>query len=1630
MFMSHPPTASEEGSLRDKAVRLFTYLQELAQLRTPKVCDLSSYESILWFHEVPHEPGCFSVAWGTEREGAEVWLEVKKRKEPPCPAIPAICTDWVDPAALCDSSREPQLRDRIAGPPLPETTGDTPSSQATPDESRPQFLELKDEPDVQEQWLRYLIERWPPWAKEHMCWRAVQTIYGKLFTMYQQQKRLGETYELVLGMGLLTWVPPSGQRVRRHLLVGQANLNFDADRGVLSVEPAAEGVKLSLEVDMVEPNERPPVELQLALEKSIEGTAETPWDCGRVEPILRSWVHSIDPQGSYTDDLEPSAQERTTPQVTFAPALILRRRTGRSLVRSLSTIISQIKGGGEIPFGVRRLCEITEEVCPTEADDREPASPRSARDTDLEVYFPLPANEEQRQIAQRVRSNQGVVVQGPPGTGKSHTIANLICHLLAHGKRVLVTSQTPRALKVLRSMIPRQLSALCVSALGNDARAMQDLEDSVLGITEHYYGWNRLTYERKIAELEKTVYGLRKRRAEIEQLLRELREAETYQHRVAGGVYQGTAQSIAKSVAEGTMAHGWFADALQESTEIPFDTSGFRKLLASYRTLTRERCVALQQPAFARQALPNVEEFLTLVREERNASEARARHEARRTTPSFPLLLSADTTARQVATCALRDLQASVGNILRRPLPWIPRAVKGMLTDQDRPWGELHATSAKYLQGLLIRAQMAQARVVAIPSEIDRQKLRGDADDLLKHLNVGGTLGWWIFRRDVVKRALYLTKEVRVNGRPCDNPATLRTLIEQLDVEMRLDQIWAVWKGIAPRIDGPLPRQVAELEEYQEALGIVLGLLRPLDEAKKAIAGIQGIAQPAWHEESSVDDLLFDLDAATAEEAYTRAKSAIDRYITGIQSIAALPNSHPINTEAMKALEARDAQALGSVLKELETLEADRNLLKERGRLAETLTRVAPKLAAAPADNPYDSAWESRLAIIDATWAWARANAWLREFGDQHSGAELETNLEAVQKSLADKLADLAATKAWLFCLGRLKEEQRQHLMAWTLAVKRIGKGTGKRAEKHRRDAQAHMEACRGAIPAWIMPFYRVAETMIPAPHLFDVVIVDEASQSGPETLLLMYIAKQCIIVGDEQQISPDAVGVDRSAVDLLVARHLGGLPHTDSLDPESSLFSQAVIRFGGRIVLREHFRCMPEIIRFSNDLSYRATPLFPLRQYPPHRLEPIVVHHVASGFREGGPQSAQNVPEAEATVDAIRTCCTDPRYRDKTMGVISLQGEYQARVIERLLRDRLDEKEIEGRQLVCGDAYAFQGDERDVIFLSMVAAPNERIGALVKQSDKRRFNVAASRARDQMWLFHTATLNDLNPDDMRAKLLSHCLNPQLSVGEGPDWGKCESDFERDVGQRIHARGYRVVVQYEPFGPGGKRIDLVVEGLRSRLAVECDGDYWHGPEQYDQDMWRQRQLERCGLVFCRVRGSAFYRDPEKALEPLWARVAEIEIRPSGERSHISRGLTEKPEGETAAPTPPNSGIATGGWVKPPLGRKQDEDLTRGGDSVPAAPSFDQNVLFDAEGSDHEVWGNIDDIPQEMVRNALYVNLPSAGTIEREILLRKAARRLGFSKLGRKIRSRLNRAIGAEVRAGRLGTDWQKVWTNQ
>jgi very-short-patch-repair endonuclease len=183
----------------------------------------------------------------------------------------------------------------------------------------------------------------------------------------------------------------------------------------------------------------------------------------------------------------------------------------------------------------------------------------------------------------------------------------------------------------------------------------------------------------------------------------------------------------------------------------------------------------------------------------------------------------------------------------------------------------------------------------------------------------------------------------------------------------------------------------------------------------------------------------------------------------------------------------------------------------------------------------------------------------------------------------------------------------------------------------------------------------------------------------------------------------------------------------------------------------------------------------------------------------------------------------------------------------------------------------------------------------------KKRFNVAASRARDQLWVVHSFDAHrDLKPDDLRFQLLQHAEDPTSTLrASTPDDSKPESAFQQEVVKRLTDAGFRVNLR---MSVGHCRIDMVVEGEdEKRLAVECDGDRYRSLESLAEDTARQAILERLGWQFVRIRGSAFYRDPDAALRRVFDRLDEMGIKPAKEVGAVEedasaeKGLIEELE---------------------------------------------------------------------------------------------------------------------------------------
>jgi hypothetical protein len=259
---SEPAQATHPLDPTSDSVPALPIPEELVELPRPRGSNLDRYDSVLWLHDVPNHPLCHRIDWspGTREETSEIWLEVQKPTLTAPPPVPVSLMPWVDSEKVKDSASTPTLRERI-----PAGVSESREGEDSP------FILLNARREITASWVRYLEDRWKPWAEKDRALRPVQRVYNSLFSIYQKQKKLGEAFDVVLGLGLLQWTTPSNHEIRRHLVTAQASVTFDAERGVLSVGPAGEGANLRLEQDMLDPQYRPAASEQASAERRLQG---------------------------------------------------------------------------------------------------------------------------------------------------------------------------------------------------------------------------------------------------------------------------------------------------------------------------------------------------------------------------------------------------------------------------------------------------------------------------------------------------------------------------------------------------------------------------------------------------------------------------------------------------------------------------------------------------------------------------------------------------------------------------------------------------------------------------------------------------------------------------------------------------------------------------------------------------------------------------------------------------------------------------------------------------------------------------------------------------------------------------------------------------------------------------------------------------------------------------------------------------------------------------------------------------------------------------------------------------------------------------------------------------------------
>lgn len=1491
----------------DRLLSLIEFAQQSARLKLNPTKDVNKHGIFHRFeHDLITSPGV--VINPTEDEHDEIWLKIERLKEtlPPDPKD-ELLTVWLDLSKKPESA--PLLKKAVEQEKIQNTTQSTEQENIGAEQkSKLILLSEYEQRNIIESLLQdYINNQWTIWAEEEKKRRRTVKLYAELFTLKQQlEGSITDTQiELVWGMGVGIW-KTAEYSIRYPLITQSAEISLNQNDMSIEIRPRRSADPL-FELDVyMSVDSLGVTDLQKAYNDLMSKQTQdfSPFDRLSYEPQLQLAATHLDSKGLYWPN-QINFEDRQLPdagdefKITDTWILFARPRSKSLYIQDLENFKKHFNDDTthEISSIIKEI--VTEplaehrELKPTKFRGLSSIAYSSdAENTEkaTELFFPLPFNEEQVSIVQQLEHSNGVVVQGPPGTGKTHTIANIIAHYMANGKRVLVTSMKEPALSVLKEKLPKSIQPLAISLLTNEQDGMKQFEFAVSKIAQELQMINRSELKREIESDEQYIDQLHGQLAWIDRSISNWAKNNIQSIQMDGQEIrpEDAAQEIAKAKGE----FEWLDEKIftVDENKPRFDNTDIIHLREARRNVQRDLAY-LSKSLPVLDNIPNLHDLLNM-------------HHA---------LLKNKTLKEQILSndiLKIENLSENISHIETVLTHFYElRSVKQKIKLAHKPW-------IGSLQAFLCTSDPVQViRII--------EKLFDEANDL--HIEKNDFLETPVS----LPNDLLLTDEVIqaiMNKSQGKHPfgvsgiITRRSLIKKIDEILILNKLpknheewehvyryallccrtnelilrWnkiAVETSIFTLIDNDSQAAVKHAREELDIYFLVkkcvelesiihehsISLLQPFPYDTELFSNDTRVNElinfleininyyqslKAWSQRELILNKLSTHNGEISETIKTFFADNI-----GSQSI------NDIELQTQWSLLIEELRRVHSLKPALDDVQAISNLIMESGGI-----HWAEKLKTHPLESAVDYLLPDNW---HQAWRLRRLVNYFHSVNHFDEFKKLTLQRSDVEKQLAKTYQNVVAKRTWLKLANNATPDIRAALQAFQSAISRIGKGTGKRAIRYRRDAKNAAVLTNKAIPCWIMPHYRISESLPPEFGCFDLVIIDEASQSDLSALPAILRANKLLVVGDDKQVSPEGVGLEEEKINNLMTQFLSNQVeiYRQAMSPERSIYDLCKVVFAdSQIMLREHFRSVTPIIEYSKREFYNHE-LKPLRlPTKSERLDPPLIDVIVEdGYRN----NKENSAEARFIVDEIKNICHDLSMKNRTIGVVSLLGNEQARKIWEMIQQEISPDKITNHKITCGDALTFQGKERDIMFLSMVVT-KDNIKADSRESSAQRFNVAASRARDRMYLVRSVELEDLSQvDRLRRALIEHFGSPfaQDEVGVKNLRELCESGFEYEVYDLLSERGYRVTPQVKV---GNYRLDMVVEGHNdARLAIECDGDRYHDASKWEDDMNRQRILERAGWKFWRCFASTFVMDRAGIITDLVRSLTEHGIEPIG-----------------------------------------------------------------------------------------------------------------------------------------------------
>lgn len=437
----------------------------------------------------------------------------------------------------------------------------------------------------------------------------------------------------------------------------------------------------------------------------------------------------------------------------------------------------------------------------------------------------------------------------------------------------------------------------------------------------------------------------------------------------------------------------------------------------------------------------------------------------------------------------------------------------------------------------------------------------------------------------------------------------------------------------------------------------------------------------------------------------------------------------------------------------------------------------------------------------------------IQKLGNLHVMAEQIRMLKRKQRNLA---IDILKGKRREALKGLLRDQvKRQRLIIHTKSLVERKKNLQNRLLEGE-DFKPLMEA----FPCWCVTTYAISGSLPMKPGLFDVAIIDEASQCDIASCFpILYRAKKAVIVGDDKQL-PHLSFLEKAKEQSFLSQY--GIPDKYQLMwrfRTNSMFDLANYYSMNPVLLDEHFRSLPPVISFSNQEFYGDRMRVMRRNSP--TIKSLELVHVEDGKVDF--DATRNLPEIEAVVAKLQELIIEDERKNHqnpiSIGIISpfrAQVEQLKASVSRVLSEHM----IRKHRIEIGTAHTFQGDERDIILMSWAFAPNSFFQSLTFLQKANLFNVAITRARYRMINFISKNPREL-PDGLLRSYLNYVQEyeskQKLIENKEIDENFYKNNFELEVAQTIRDLGHEVQAGVEI---AGFSVDLLVN---DKIAIEIDG---------------------------------------------------------------------------------------------------------------------------------------------------------------------------------------------------------------